>query len=55
MRRFPDTILFIRNLLPIHAIKTGYHEVKPWSDWVQANPLFGKKLKGKTRVWLKYK
>ncbi len=56
VRRFADTILFIRNLPPIHAIKTGYHQVKPWSnsDWVAANPLFGSKLKGKTKVWLKY-
>jgi type IV secretion system protein VirD4 len=54
VRQFTDTILFIRNLPPIHAIKTGYHEVKPWSDWVAANPLFGSKLHGKTRVRLKY-
>ena len=54
VRRFTDTILFIRNLPPIHALKTGYHQVKPWSDWVAANPLFGSKLKGKTKVWLKY-
>lgn len=54
VRQFTDTILFIRNLPPIHAIKTGYHEVKPWSDWVAANPLFGSKLQGKTRVRLKY-
>ncbi len=54
VRQFSDTILFIRNLPPIHAIKTGYHEVKPWSDWVAANPLFGSKLRGKTRVRLKY-
>lgn len=55
VRRFADTILFIRNLPPIHAIKTGYHQVKPWSEWVEANPLFGGKLKGDTRVRLKYK
>lgn len=54
VRQFTDTILFIRNLPPIHAIKTGYQEVKPWSDWVAANPLFGSKLQGKTRVRLKY-
>lgn len=54
VRQFADTILFIRNLPPIHAVKTGYHEVKPWSDWVAENPLFGSKLKGKTKVWLKY-
>lgn len=54
VRQFTDTILFIRNLPPIHAIKTGYHYVKPWSDWVAANPLFGSKLQGKTRVRLKY-
>jgi hypothetical protein len=54
VRQFTDTILFIRNLPPIHAVKTGYHEVKPWSDWVAANPLFGSKLQGKTRVRLKY-
>lgn len=55
VRRFADTILFIRNLPPIHAIKTGYHQVKPWSEWVEANPLFGSKLKGDTRVRLKYR
>jgi type IV secretion system protein VirD4 len=54
VRQFADTILFIRNLPPVHAMKTGYHEVKPWSEWVGANPLFGSKLKGKTKVWLKY-
>lgn len=54
VRRFGDMIVFIRNLPPIHALKTGYHQVKPWSDWVAANPLFGSKLKGKTKVWLKY-
>ncbi len=54
VRQFADTILFIRNLPPIHAIKTGYQEVAPWVDWVEANPLFGSKLKGKTKVWLKY-
>lgn len=54
VRQFTDTILFIRNLPPIHAIKTSYSEVKPWSDWVAANPLFGSKLRGKTRVRLKY-
>lgn len=54
VRQFTDTILFIRNLPPIHAVKTGYHEVKPWSDWVAANPLFGSKLVGKTKVRLKY-
>lgn len=54
VRQFTDTILFLRNLPPIHSIKTGYHEVKPWSDWVAANPLFGSKLQGNTRVRLKY-
>ncbi len=54
VRRFPDTILFIKDMFPIRAIKTGYHEVKPWSKWVGINPLFGKKLKGKTKVWLRY-
>ncbi|MCA9466307.1 MAG: type IV secretory system conjugative DNA transfer family protein, partial [Nitrospira sp.] len=32
VRQFADTILFIRNLPPIHARKTGFHQVKPWSD-----------------------
>ncbi len=54
VRRFGDTILFIRNLPPVHALKTGYHQVKPWSSWVAANPLFGSKLKGQTKIWLKY-
>lgn len=54
VRRFPDTILFIRDQPPIKAHKVGYHEVKPWSKWVDINPLFGKKLKGKTKVWFRY-
>lgn len=54
VRQFGDTILFIRNLAPIHAVKVGYHEVSPWAELVEANPLFGSKLKGKTKVWLKY-
>ena len=54
VRRFPDMILFIRNLFPVHAQKVGYHEVKPWTAWVDENPLFGTKLKGKIRVWLRY-
>ena len=54
VRRFADTILFVRNLPPIHAQKVGYHEVKPWANWVGVNPLFGTKLKGKIRVWLRY-
>lgn len=54
VRQFPDTIIFVRNMKPIHSIKTGYHEVKPWSDWIPANPFFGSKLQGKTRVRLKY-
>ena len=54
VRRFPDTILFIRDLPPIRAHKVGYHEVNPWSKGVDINPLFGKKLKGKTKVWLRY-
>ncbi len=54
VRQFTDTILFIRNLPPIHAIKVKYSDVNTWSDWVAANPLFGSKLQGKTRVRLKY-
>ncbi len=54
VRRFADMILFVNNLPPIHAIKTGYHEVSPWNKWVAVNPFFGKKLKGKIRVKLKY-
>lgn len=55
VRQFTDTILFVRNLPPIRALKVNYSEVKPWSDWVEANPLFGSKLTGKkTRVRLKY-
>jgi len=55
VRRFSDTILFVRDLSPIHALKVGYHEVKPWAKWVDENPLFGSKLKGKIRVWLRYR
>lgn len=54
VRRFPDMILFIRNMKPIHAHKVGYHEVHPWSKWVDINPLHGKKLKGKIRLKLRY-
>ncbi|MGQ0556014.1 MAG: type IV secretory system conjugative DNA transfer family protein [Nitrospiraceae bacterium] len=54
VRQFTDTILFIRNLPPIKALKVSYSEVYPWADWVAANPLFGSKLQGKARVRLKY-
>jgi type IV secretion system protein VirD4 len=53
VRRFSDTILFIRNHSPIHAVKVGYHEVNPWMKWVDENPLFGSKLKGTIKVWLR--
>lgn len=55
VRRFSDMIVFIRNHSPIHALKVGYHEVKPWAKWVETNPLFGSKLKGKIKVWLRYR
>lgn len=55
VRRFSKMILFIRNYAPIYAEKVGYHQVKPWSTWVDENPLFGSKLKGKIRVWLRYR
>ncbi len=55
VRRFADTILFIRNHAPIHALKVGYHEVNPWMKWVDENPLFCSKLKGKTRIRLRYR
>ncbi len=54
VRQFTDTILFIRNLPPIHAKKTPFHYVKPWSDWVGTNPFFGAKPQGKTCVRMKY-
>jgi len=56
VRRFSEMIVFVKDMPPLHLQKVGYHEVSPWSkpDWVGMNPLFGKKLKGKTRVWLKY-
>lgn len=54
VRRFPDTIIFIKDQFPIRATKVGYPEVKPWNKWVDINPLFGTKLKGKTKVWLRY-
>lgn len=54
VRRFPDGILFIRSLKPIRVRMTGVHEIKPWSRWLKVSPLHGKKLKGKTRVWLSY-
>lgn len=56
VRRLQDSesIIFIRNLKPIKAQKVSYAEVSPWKNWVEINPLFGKRLKGKTRVWLNY-
>ncbi|MEM6890135.1 MAG: type IV secretory system conjugative DNA transfer family protein [Pseudomonadota bacterium] len=43
IRRLPDDeqILFIKNLPPIRALKVGYHEVDPWRDQVEPNPLHG--------------
>ncbi len=54
VRRFTDSILFVKNMKPIRAKLIGVHEVKPWSRWLKVNPLHGKKLKGKTHVWLSY-
>jgi len=56
VRRLPESesIIFIRNMRPIKAQKLSYAEVSPWKHWVDINPLFGKRLKGKTRVWLSY-
>ena len=54
VRQFTDTILFIRNLPPVHGLKLGFHQIRPWSDLVEANPLFGSKLQGRTRVRLRY-
>ncbi len=54
VRRFQKTILFIKDQSPIIAQRTGYHEVHPWSLLVDINPLFGSKLIGKSRVWLRY-
>ena len=52
VRRTKKTILFVRDLKPIEVDKIGYHEIKPYSKWVAPNPLFAKKLKGKTRLRL---
>ena len=48
VRRFPDTILFIKNLFPIIARKTGYHEVKPWAKWVGINPCLARSSKARS-------
>lgn len=43
IRRLPEDeqILFIKNLPPAKGLKVGYHEVDPWRDQVEPNPLHG--------------
>ncbi len=54
VRRFRDCIILLRGQPPIHALKVGYHEVRPWSRWADADPMYGRKFKGKARVVLRY-
>ncbi len=54
VRQFPDSIVLIRGQRPIHALRTGYHEVNPWKRWADTDPMYGKKFKGKTKLNLKY-
>lgn len=53
VRRLPDDeqIIFARNLLPMRALKAGYHEIAPWRDQVAPNPMFGgKRFLGKVKL-----
>ena len=54
VRQFPDSIILVRGQPPIHALKVGYHEVSPWKNWADIDPMYGKKYKGKTKFHLRY-
>ena len=54
VRQFEDCIILLRGQPPVHALKVGYHEVKPWSRWADVDPMYGKKFKGKTKIVLRY-
>ncbi len=58
IRRLPkdQQLLLIENLPPIKARALGYHEVRPWSDWVAPNPLHdGKPFRGPRAMALRYR
>ena len=52
IRRTDDTIAIIKGHRPIRLKRLGYHQVWPWKRQVGINPLYGKKYKGWTRLWL---
>ncbi len=52
--RFDDSIIFIGNQPPIHALKVGYHEINPFAQWANPNPMFGGNFIGKARIHLRY-
>lgn len=52
VRRTDQIIAFYRDEKPILLDKVGYHEIKPWSQRVGINPLFGKRFRGKTKLRL---
>ncbi|MCB1838850.1 MAG: type IV secretory system conjugative DNA transfer family protein [Alphaproteobacteria bacterium] len=54
VRQFPDSIILVRGQPPIHALKVGYHEVSPWKKWADIDPMYGKKFKSKTKLYLRY-
>lgn len=54
VRGFHDAVILIRGQPPIRALKVGYHEVRPWNNWADIDPMYGKKFKGKARVILRY-
>jgi type IV secretion system protein VirD4 len=52
--RFDDSIIFIGNQPPIHALKVGYQEIKPFAQWAKSNPMFEGDFIGKSRIHLRY-
>ncbi|MBI1274506.1 TraM recognition domain-containing protein [bacterium] len=52
--RFGDSIVLIKDQPPIHALKVGYHEIDPFQQWADTNPMFGKPFTGKIRIRLRY-
>lgn len=52
--RFDDSIIFIGNQPPIHALKVGYQEIKPFAQWANDNSMFEGNFIGKIRIRLRY-
>ena len=49
--QFEKVIVFYKDYPPMALDKVGYHEVHPWRNQADPNPLFGRKqYKGKVRV-----